>query len=311
MSPTEFLLLLHSVPHIGEKALARLLRLTAQQRLTPEMFLAMGGSQWQAECDLHPDAVAALEIQGEALAARSAELARALRAHGIHLLSVESATYPARLVRNEDAPPPLLYALGNRSLLDLSYTAERFTFTIAVSNGADAQALDRLDSMASELSAAGGVPVTGHDRAPYKRLALAAQRRNAPTVYVLDRGLREVLGPDFDRPAFAAARIRDAAFVTERDLALSPFRLDDHGIGANNRRRDSLVFSLADVVIALDIRAAGAMADGCLRALDQKRAVYTVEGGREGNTALLARACPLVPTGTAWVSRIRERLNRK
>ena len=41
MNPTEFLLLLHSVPHIGEKALARLLRLTAQQRLTPETFLAL------------------------------------------------------------------------------------------------------------------------------------------------------------------------------------------------------------------------------------------------------------------------------
>src|SRR5689334_20553407 len=250
MSPTEFLLLLHSVPHIGEKSLARLLRLVAQQRLAPDTFLAMTATQWQEECELHPEAAAALDLQRAELIARSSELGRSLRTHRIQLLSVESATYPARLVRNEDAPPPLIYALGNPDLLEMSYRAERFTFTIAVSNGAGAETLDRLDRLASELSAAGGVPVTGHDRAPYKRLALASQRRNAPTVYVLDRGLREALGPDFDRPAFAAARIRDAAFVTDRDLALSPFRLDDHSIGANNRRRDSLVFALSDVIIA-------------------------------------------------------------
>src|SRR5690349_9015209 len=119
MSPTEFLLLLHSVPHIGEKSLARLLRLVAQQRLTPDKFLAMTGSQWQTECELHPEAAAALDQQRAALIARSSELGRSLRTHRIQLLSVESATYPARLVRNEDAPPPLIYSLGHPDILDL------------------------------------------------------------------------------------------------------------------------------------------------------------------------------------------------
>jgi len=310
MNSTEFLLLLHSIPHIGEKALARLLRLASQQRLTPEMFLSMNSDEWQTRCELHPDAVGALATQRDALIGKSAELARTLRAHGIQLLSVESATYPARLIRNDDAPPPLLYALGSLPLLDWSYKADRFTFTIAVSNGASSASLEMLDAMATELSAAGGIPVTGHDRAPYQRLALAAQRHNRPVIYVLDRGLREALGPRFDRPAFAAARIRDAEFDTTRDLALSPFRLDDHSIGAHNRRRDELVFALADLVIALDVRAGGGMADACQRAVEQGRAVYAAEGGREGCRALLANGCAPLPTGSAWLSEIRKAIRK-
>jgi predicted Rossmann fold nucleotide-binding protein DprA/Smf involved in DNA uptake len=310
MSPTELLLLLHSIPHVGEKALARLIRLAAQQRLTPEMFLSMSGADWQARFDLHPEAASALESQRDTLAARAAELARSLRTFQIQLLSVESATYPSRLIRNDDAPPPLFYALGSLALLDWSYTAERFTFTIAASNGANSETLDRLDRLSSEMVTGGGVPVTGHDRAPYQRLALAAQRRNCPTIYVLDRGLREALGPQFDRPAFAAARIRDAVFDTGRDLALSPFRLDDHSIGANNRRRDAIVFALADVIVALDIRAGGAMAESCLRAGKQGRAVYVAEGGREGNGALLAQGCALLPSTPGWLSEIRQAIRR-
>ena len=52
MTATEFLLLLHSVPHIGEKALARLLRLATQQRLLPEAFLSMGAVECQERFDL-------------------------------------------------------------------------------------------------------------------------------------------------------------------------------------------------------------------------------------------------------------------
>jgi predicted Rossmann fold nucleotide-binding protein DprA/Smf involved in DNA uptake len=302
MTSTEFLLLLHSVPHLGEKALARLLRLLTQQRLSPQELLSMSAAELQERYDLHPDAAAALAADGEPGAARCAELARGLRAHSVQLISAESAIYPARLIRNEDAPPPLLYALGSLSLLDWSYTSERFTFTIAVSNGAAGATMDRLDALATELSAMGGIPVTGHDRAPYQRLALAAQRNNRPTIYVLDRGLREALGPQFDRPPFAAARIRDAAFDTARDLALSPFRLDDHSIGGNNKRRDAIVFALSDLVIALDIRAEGSMAKLCSESVVRNRPVFVADGGRDGNEALAASGCRALPGGSAWVS---------
>lgn len=309
LSQSQLLLLLHSVPHLGEKALHRLLRLLAQGRLTSEQCLTLSAAEWAERYELHREAAEALEGDREGLLARSAELARIVRACGLHLLSIESASYPARLERNDDAPPPLLYGLGNLKLLEHTYSGERFTFTIAVSNGAAGDSLARMESLAAELAGAGGIPVTGHDRTPYKRLALAAQRLNRSVLYVLDRGLREALGPELDRPPFAAARIRDAVFDRDRDLALSPFRLDDHSIGANNRRRDRLVFSLSDVIIACDVRAGGSMADECRRALGQNRPVFVCDGGRDGNSELREHGCPLLPSNKLWVEQIKKRSN--
>ena len=176
-------------------------------------------------------------------------------------------------------------------------TRAPFTFSIAVSNGADNATLKRMEAMATVLVQRGCVPVTGHDRTPYKRLALAAQRQNRPVIYVMDRGLRDALGPAFDRPPFAEARIRETVFDTGRDLALSPFRLDDHAIGANLRRRDRMLYALADLIIALDVRAGGGMAAECLRAHEQGRMVWVAGGGRDGNALLRAAGCTGMPEG--------------
>ena len=337
MNTSQFILLLHSVPQIGEKTLAQLLRLLSQQRRTPEAFLALSPQELRQGYDLDSRSISYLLENREALKVQSAELARVIRAHPLRLLTQESATYPARLERNDDAPPPILYALGNPALLDpprkpqnpslqnALYLTEpnhnpveaqrgqplslqnapqgvpsaHFTFTIAVSNSPASATLTRQDEIATELVAAGGVPVTGHDRMPFKRLALAAQRRNRPILYVLDRGLREALGPEFDRPPFAAARIRDAVFETGRDLAVSPFRLDDHGLGANNRRRDRLIFALSDLIIVLDVRAGGGMEAECRRAHEQGRPVFIAEGGRSGNDILRTIGCPPLPASIA------------
>ena len=147
----------------------------------------------------------------------------------------------------------------------------------------------------------GGTPVTGHDRAEYQRLALAAQRRNLPSLYVFDRGLRESARPDVsDRPPFAAARIRDAVSELDRDLAVSPFRLDAHCICGNNSRRDSLIFALSDVVIALDIKGGGAMYAECCRVHEQGRPVFACPGGRDGNEALRQAGVPALPKQDEW-----------
>ena len=297
LSPTQFILLLHSVPHIGEKALTRLLRLFAQQRTTPEAFLALSERELKRQFDLRPQAIAHLAAYRDALVTASAELARTARACHIHVITIESAAYPARLERNDDAPPPVLYALGNRALLDTKSAAAHpaFTFALATSNDAPPLSLVRQDEIGAELSALGGIVVTGHDRKPYQRAALSAQRQNKPILYVFDRGLREALGPAFDRPPFAAARIRDAVFDPVRDLAVSSFRLDDHAIGANLRRRDRILFALADVIIAHDLRAGGGMIAECLRAREQGQRVYVSPGGRDGNDELRGSGFPTLP----------------
>lgn len=299
LSPMQFHLLLHSVPHLGEKSLAALLRRLAHRRPSPHAFLDLASDDLIRDYELPARVAEYLHDHRAALLAKSAELLRAVRLHPLQLLSTESAGYPDRLVQFDPDPPPLLYALGNANLIDPPVPT-RFTFTLAVSNGAAPAVLNRLDEIATGLVEAGGTPVTGHDRAAYKRLALAAQRRNRSTLYVFDRGLREALGPDFDRPPFSAARIRDSVFEVDRDLALSPFRLDDHGLGANNRRRDELVFALSDLVVALDVRAGGMMMQECLRAHNQGRPVYIAAEGRDGNDALRIVGCSALPSIPDW-----------
>jgi len=328
ISPIQFTLLLHSVPHLGEKTLTRLLRYNARLRIMPGECLLLSADHWQTQYDLDPRAATFLVEHRAELLDKSAELARAARAAQISVLTCESMTYPTRLERYDDAPPPILYALGNLPLTgngltneplqrnsadseqkqvgkhsDTGIGAALFTFTIAVSNGASPAALTRQDEIAKQLIECGGIPVTGHDRAPYKRLALSAQRLNRPTIYVFDCGLREAMGPEFDRPPFAAARIRDLIFDTKRDLALSPFRFDDHSLGANNRRRDRMIFALAQIIIAVDVGAGGGMEAECRRAHEQGVPVYAVpQGGRAGNETLLALGCDPLPESVEQIT---------
>ena len=307
ISSTQFHLLLHAVPHLGEKAITRLLSGSAQRRLTPELFLELPARTLQDEFELDQRSVSYLLENRAALLEESAAKARTMRAFPLHLIAATGATYPARLVQYSEAPPPLLYTLGNLKLLEPYSTiksARRYTFTIAVSRSAGSDTLAALDETATQLAILGGTPVTGHDRPEYQRLALAAQRRGLPSLYVFDRGLREALGPEFDRPPFAAARIRDAVFDLGRDLAVSPFRLDDHCIGGNNRRRDSLIFALSDVVIALDIRNSGAMFAECCRAREQGRPIFVCNGGRDGNEALRRAGVPPLPEPDVWPERL-------
>ncbi len=97
----------------------------------------------------------------------------------------------------------------------------------------------------------------------------------------------------------AQARIWDLRFDPGRDLVVSRFRLYDPWIGANGRERDRMVFALADVVVAVDIRPGGVMENECLRAhkLGREVFVYTADDGAvaAGNQTLIEQGCSLVP----------------
>ncbi len=238
---TRFALLLHTIPHIGEKTLTRLLHHVSSRRIEPETCLQWSVEEWQTRCELDPRAAATLCEQQDALLSRAEEMARTVRQHSLHVLTPQSPAYPDRLERFDDSPPPIVYALGNLGLLlplpalpefvlrlprllpprpkqnrlrsirtnadnseqtataktPAASTRAPFTFSIAVSNGADNATLKRMEAMATVLVQRGCVPVTGHDRTPYKRLALAAQRQNRPVIYVMDRGLRDAIGAGF------------------------------------------------------------------------------------------------------------------
>jgi hypothetical protein len=103
---------------------------------------------------------------------------------------------------------------------------------------------------------------------------------------VMDRGLRHGFGGDLHRDVFAAARIWNPVYDPSRDLALSPFGLDEHGTGGNNRRRDELVFALADAVVVGFVRPGGRMEAACEAA--RARGVTRIAATASAEEALAA-----------------------
>lgn len=305
MHITQFLLLLHSVPGIGDQTLSHILRYMVQQRLTPTDLLAFPARRWQRELQVSATACQHFFDNRETLVSQSLELERLRQKRNIHMLYQGSASYPELLDQNEDLPPVVIYARGNMGLLD---ETRSFTFAVIASNKPTPHHLNRIDALVTELSQEGGTVVTGHDRLPYQRAALASHRKDRPIIYVFDRGLREALGADFARTPFAAARIHEVEFNTDLDLALSPFRLDDHALPFNLKRRDQLIFSLSDIVIAQDVRSGGVMYTQCQRTLKQGRPLYVAADGREGNALLLKQGAKPLPTGDGWIPRLFEDL---
>jgi hypothetical protein len=106
-------------------------------------------------------------------------------------------------------------------------------------------------------------------------------RRNGGRVcYVLDRGIVEAFGGDLSRALFPAARIWGPAYDPECDLYIAPFAPNAHGIAANNRRRDSLIFALADVIVAGELRPGGRMEAECQAA--KRRGMPVLAIGEDG-----------------------------
>lgn len=280
MDSAAAILLLSEIPGVGEKTLGGALRGIALRRMEPQAIFTL---EERALCDLgfpERSAKAIREITPEMRAAALAT-ARSLRAAGIHVLTQSDAAYPKRLLERLDEPPPVLFAYGATDLLCGS------TFAVANSNGAPETALAATESAAEKLVQAGWRPVTGHNRPAYQRTALAALRFGGRVCYVLDRGLLEAFGDDLRRELFSAAHVWSRAYDPAVTLTLTPFPLRAHSIAVHNRRRDELVFSLADLVLVGEIRPGGQMERCVLAALERGAMVSLLGEERPNHETLL------------------------
>ncbi len=276
----QFALLLHAVPRMGDRTISRVLRAALTRGFTADEFLNMNGEIWRNDFQLDNKSIEFLAANQHALPSLAFEQARLLRNLDVELITCQSATYPHRIEEFDDDMPPIFYTRGMLQLL--SPDVGSFTFTAAVSRGHNKNALERQEELVNSLIGAGGIPITGHDRPSYQRLALAAQRLGKPCLYVLDRGILEAMGPSCSLPLFAAARIRDEVFAHQRDLVISPFRLNDHCVGGNNVRRDRLIMALSQVVLAVDISTEGGMLEHCRTAIRAGIPVLADTRGRDG-----------------------------
>lgn len=300
---TQLILLLHNLPGVGERSLARALSYVKENKLSPREILSFTPKQWREQLGVPEKSAALFFQQKEELLKRSREMEKTRRLHDVHLFEIGSAAYPLCLEARDDIPPPVIYARGNLSLLE---PESGFRFAVLVSNRPSEAILQKLDEIVSALSGAGGVLVTGHDRPPYQKAAIAAHRLGRPILYVLDQGLRRALGAKFDRVPFAEARIYDITFNSDVDLAASPFPMDVSSMKFNLQRRDRLVACFADVLIALDVSMDGVMFGEAKRAWRQERSLFVYEGGREGNRALMEMGAPKLPQTGEWATQVKE-----
>ncbi len=297
---TQLILLLHNLPGVGEQTLTHILTHREANELAPKEILAYTPKQWQETLKVSAKTTQHFFQNQEALLKKSQEQERTRRLNDIHLFDIGSAAYPSYLEAYDSFPPPVVYARGNLSLLEPTVTKR---FAILVSNNPTPAILQKLNEITEALCHAGGIVVTGHDRLPYKRAALAAQHVNRPILYVLDQGLRCALGKNFDKVLFAEASIQDDSFNTDVDVAVSHLPFDVPAMH-NLQRRDRMVTSFANVLIALDVRPNGVMFSEAKRAFEQKRRLFVSTEGREGNRVLLDMGATALPTGSDWIQKV-------
>lgn len=299
---TQLALMLHLVPHLGPKGIARMLSEVSGG--LPESHIALGDLPFmqvapdtlQKLYKIHPDAAQCLVLKKDEILATSATIADSVQKLGLRVITLGDADYPSAIREYGVDQPPILYAHGNLGLL-----RER-KFAVVSSSTISGHSIEVTREFAGTLSDEGLVLVTSHNTHPYQVAGLAARSRNASVILVLDRGILSAFPNGLGFEPSVQARIWNLRFDPKRDLVLSQFRLYDTWIGANGRERDRMVFSLSDVVVAVEVRANGVMEKECIRAYDKGREVYVYapDGNTVGgNQSLLSKGCSAIPAPSA------------
>lgn len=277
------LLMLAELRTVGERGAEAVFLFARQHRIALAAALALPAGRLARECGLGPTAIAQLTSGREAHLDHCRTLLESLEAHGASLSGRDGAEYPDRWRARAVPTPPLAYWYGNRHVLDAPTVAVLNSRTIT---GPTVNATIRL---VHRVSAEGCTVVTGSMKSTYRIAAVAARSAGTPRAIVLDRGLFAAFphGLDRDPSGFGP---RHSLLDPQRTLVLSPFRLHDHAVPHNGRRRDHLIAALADLVIAVNARPGGEIERVCLRALDAGQCVLSWLGENPGLVAAGARS---------------------
>jgi predicted Rossmann fold nucleotide-binding protein DprA/Smf involved in DNA uptake len=225
---------------------------------------------------LHPRAAAVLQQEAAQRWTEAGRDSEEVRARGVDLLLPAEPDYPAAL---RAAPGgrrrPLVFAYGALGLL------EEPRVTLASSKTVSNWGLAATDALADALARRDVPLVTSTTREAYKATAIASKRHAGPSLMVLDRGIAEAFPSGLDREPIAPARVWDEAFDPDLQLLLSPFAWRERWNPRSGPRRDALIFDLADVILAVDLRSGGTMDRECRAALRRGKRVLVLDRGPE------------------------------
>jgi hypothetical protein len=275
--------MLTQLPHVGEKAAARVLDVNAARGIALAEFFRLPEATLRDTYKLSPKAVQRICEDGDGRRREARELVGHMVRGGIALWFIRDPAYPVRWRERLDPPPPFVFALGSGATLAGPALA------VLNSRGLAERAVSATIRVAQAAAGQGLAIVSGGMKATHRIPAVLG--RAAPArVIVLDRGILAAFGRHLDRDPFGLGPGR-AELDAARTLVLSPFRLRDHAVARNGPRRDELVAALADVIVAVSTRPGGEIERICFGALDRGQCVLSWQGENAGLVA--AGAIPI------------------
>jgi predicted Rossmann fold nucleotide-binding protein DprA/Smf involved in DNA uptake len=268
-------IMLWELPGVGEKAAQRILATNRERGRSLATFFRLPPAVLQDEYDLPGVALARIGEGRAEHEARCRWLAQRLEANDAEVHMAGASGYPHRLIERLRPPPALLASVGEPGVLALP------TLTVLNSRDLDERVVIASHAAVRAAIEQGFALVSGGMKASHRIVAVAARAAAAPRAVVLDRGLFATFGAATDRDPFGLGPGR-GPFDRRRTLALSPFRLCDHAVAHNGKRRDELVAALADVIVVVHARPGGVIERVCLEALDRGQVVLSWYGENAG-----------------------------
>jgi DNA protecting protein DprA len=204
------------------------------------------------------------QAQGVVAAREQAErLADELDARGVLLLTSGRAGYPSRLARaGEGKAPPVLFARGNRGLLD------RPAVAFCGSRHASEAGLRWTEKAAARLAAEGVNVVSGYAAGVDLAAHVGALRAGGTTTLVLAEGILRFTG----KPEIAEWIEEES-----RLLILSEFSPRLPWSAGNAMKRNGAVTALADAVVVVESGLEGGTFAAGEQALEEGRRLYVLD----------------------------------
>ncbi|MBR5154710.1 MAG: DNA-processing protein DprA [Alphaproteobacteria bacterium] len=205
---------------------------------------------------------------------------------GIKIITIEDDEYPYNLKQIDDCPP-VLYALGNTSLLQ-----NKNALAVVGSRSASFGASKLAQNISKEIAENGITIVSGMARGIDSFAHLGALETNASTIAVLGTGV-DVVYPKENDTLYKK--------IIQKGLVLSEYPLGTSPQSSNFPRRNRIVSGLSKGVLVVEASVMSGSLITANLALEQGRDVYAIPGApfdnrTSGCNKLIKEGATLVET---------------
>ena len=249
-----------------------------ERGLALEDFYALGETDWAGEFGLNARMVKGLTEQKLRMSA-IVDLAESLREADAHLISLEAPQYPASVKASLNrSAPPLLYAVGNVSLLEQKAVA------VVGARDASPRGLTIARGIGEAVTRHGLVLVSGGAKGVDDAAHRGALAGGGATIVVLSCGiLRSRPTAEFGEQADP----RSTLYLSELDPNMT---WQVGGAMARNR----IVCGLTSAVVVVEAKESGGTMDAARKAMELRKPLFVVQFDRydahsAGNASLLRK----------------------